>query len=136
MIEVKSPFGRLLGMRITRWSTSEVCLELPLKADVRTLSGTLHGGVIAALVDFAGSMAGSLGPVPGESLQKVVSLSISVNFLGRVRGDTVFVRGRKTGGGRRIFMSSVEITDQDGALVATGQGAFKLTDKRGSASGG
>jgi len=136
MIEVKSPFGNLLGMRVAEWTRSEVCLELPLKAGVRTISGTLHGGVIAALVDFAGSMAGSFNPETGKWPQNVISLSISVNFLGPVTGDKVFVRGRKVGGGRRIFMSNVEITDTDGSLVATGQGAFKLTDKRGPPAGG
>ena len=136
MIEVKSPFGKLLGMRVCEWTRSEVCVELPLKADIRTISGTLHGGVIAALVDFAGSMAGSYNPDTGKWPQNVVSLSISVNFLGPVSGDKVIVRGRKVGGGRRIFMSNVEITDADGKLVATGHGAFKLLDKRGADSGG
>ena len=126
MIEVKSPFGNLLGIRVLEWTDTDVRLELPLNADVRTISGTLHGGVIAALVDFAGSMAGSRRPDPGEWPQNVVSLSLSVNFVSRVRGDLVRIRGRKVGGGRRIFMSSVEITESDGSLIATGQGAFKL----------
>jgi uncharacterized protein (TIGR00369 family) len=135
MIEVKSPFGNLLGMRVTQWTSTEVYLELPLKSALRTLSGNLHGGVIAALVDFAGSMAGSFRPETGKWPQNVVSLSISVNFLAPLTADTVIARGRKTGGGRRIFMSNVEITDTDGLLVATGQGAFKLIDKRGTISG-
>jgi len=126
MIEVKSPFGNLLGIRVTEWTATDVRLELPLKADLRTISGTLHGGVIAALVDFAGSMAGSQRPEPGEWPQNVVSLSISVNFVGRVAGDLVRIHGWKVGGGRRIYMSSVKITEPGGNLVATGQGAFKL----------
>ena len=125
MIEIKSPFGNLLGLRIVEWSVGIARIELPVSEALRNINRTVHGGVIATLIDFAGSMAGALEA--GDKLwpENVVSLSMSVNFLRPAGGELLRACGRATGGGKAIFMSSVEVHDAAKVLLATGQGAFK-----------
>jgi uncharacterized protein (TIGR00369 family) len=126
MIHVKSPFGQLLGMRVVQWDSGIARLELPLRPELRNLNGAVHGGVLAAMIDFAGSMSGVCPPTPGAWPDNVVSLSMSVNFIRPATGDLLHVCGRSTGGGRSIFMASIEVHDASQNLAATGQGAFKI----------
>jgi uncharacterized protein (TIGR00369 family) len=133
---VKSPFVNLLGLTVVNWDFLQVSLEMAVSPEVRGGTGALHGGAIAALVDIAGAMAGSYSPAPDHWPHNVVSLSMNVNFVRPAFDDVIFARGRKVGGGRTIFMSTVEITDAQSRLVATGQGTFKFVLRGASARKG
>jgi uncharacterized protein (TIGR00369 family) len=124
-----SPFATLLGLRLAQWNSDSVCLELPVSAQTRNIDGSLHGGVIASLVDLAGSLAGCYTVNPLLK-PRVVSLNLNVNFVSPAGEGVVWAKGCKRGGGKRIFMSSVDVTDAAGRLIATGQGTFKIVANR------
>ena len=51
----KNGHGKALGHRMTRIERGEICLEFPYKEEVvgNPLTGVVHGGVIASLLDIA-----------------------------------------------------------------------------------
>ena len=120
-----SPFANLLGLVIDKWDTAEVRLRLPNRPETRNVAGAVHGGAIATLIDMAGSMAGCYSDDP-QTRRRVVTLNLSVNFVGPAGDGPVFAEGRRRGGGKTVYMSTVEVTDVDGRVVATGHGTFKF----------
>ena len=85
------------------------------------MAGAVSGGAIASIVDIAGSLAGCYG-----ANTRVVTLSLSVNFVAPSLEGALIADGRKSGGGAKVYMSTVEVMDAGGRVIATGQGAFKF----------
>ncbi len=86
--------------------------------------GQTHGGILAALIDFAADFAlvGSVGhPVP------TVDMRVDFHRLA-TRGDLI-VKGKVIKFGRQISVSEAQIFDLDGKLVASGRGTFITTPK-------
>ncbi|WP_136657408.1 PaaI family thioesterase [Nitratireductor sp. XY-223] len=86
---------------------------------------SLHGGIMATMLDAVAGYAVSLS-VDGQSLYYTSTVSLTVNYLARVRDGRVVATARKTGGGRKIVFIDAELTAEDGTKVATATGTFKL----------
>lgn len=118
-------FGDLVGFRITAWEIDHV--EVALLVERRHLNRgmVLHGGMLSTLVDSACGYSGTHPEMP-EGQRRAVTLSLNIQFIGPGReGSYLVAVGEKTGGGRSIFFSRCDIRDEDGKLVATGEGTFR-----------
>ena len=124
LVEAPYPFQRLIGFTMTAWEPDLARFELPLRPELMNRYGIPHGGVYAALLDtvmgFAGSHTGD-----GARRQMVMTLSLTTNFLARPAGERLLAEGRRTGGGRSTYFAEGELTDERGAIVATGVGTFR-----------
>lgn len=119
------PFGDLVGYRITAWKIDRV--EIALQVERRHLNRgrALHGGMISTLVDAACGHSGTHPDMP-EGQRRAVTLSLNIQFIGPgLEGNSLIAVGEKTGGGRSIFFSRCDIHDENGKLVATGEGTFR-----------
>ena len=116
-------FQALLGFELADWRPGEAEVVLQPQARHMNRGGAPHGGVIATLIDVAGGYAGCHCPHPGRVIS-AQTVSLSVSFLGRARGGILRARGRRIGGGRRIFFARVEISGDDGTLVASGEASY------------
>lgn len=87
--------------------------------------GAVHGGVIAGLLDLVCAMGAGAHPDPKQR-QFSITLSLNINFVGAARPERLICTGRRIGGGRRNVFVEGRIEHEDGFLVATAQGAFKL----------
>lgn len=125
------PLQRTLGYAITGWSDGSARVELELSEVHENRHGIPHGGIYALLIDTA---AGFSGTYRGESepSEKAMTLSMTANFVGLPRGRRLIAEGRKTGGGRASFFSSVEVRDELGTLVATGSAALRYRTNGGN----
>ena len=85
----------------------------------------LHGGLVTVLLDAASGYTASLS-VDGETLHEVVTVSMSVNYLSTADKGRVTATARKTGGGRQIVFIDSELRSEDGKLLATATGTFRL----------
>lgn len=110
-------FNALLGHRIAEWGPDKVIVELDIEAQHLNFTGTVHGGVLAALCDVAGSLAGLYCPEPGQ-MRYSLTLSLSTSFTGQARNGIIRAVGRKRAGGARIYFSSVEIHNEQGHVIA------------------
>ncbi len=117
-------FGALLGYRMVDSGDDFVVLELDVRQEHRNLYGTVHGGVILALLDTAGLWAGARR---NGKLVPASTAGINCNFLSAAKSDLLQVRGEVVKRGRSLyFASSSAHAMPEGKLVATGQGVYSL----------
>lgn len=117
-------FRKLIGLTTRDLQEGYAVMELTIGAEHLNSVGTLHGGIAATMIDHAGGIAGCLCQKTG-TLRKAVTLSLTTSFLAPVSSGTVTATGRKRPGGRQIFASSVEITDDTGRLIAIGEATYR-----------
>lgn len=131
---LSSGFNDLIGFEIEQWRTDYVQLGLTIDLQHRNRSGTLHGGVLATLLDVAGGYSGCFCAREGH-VRKAVTLSLTVNFTGQCRAGHVRVIGRRIGGGRKVFFIAAEVLDAEENLLATAQGTYRYRSGSESADG-
>lgn len=118
-------FHALLGYRQASWEEGRAVIELTIDQRHINLGGVIHGGVITSLLDIACAEAGTWCPYPGR-MRKAITLSLTTTFTGQCSGGTIRVVGTKRAGGTRIFNSSGEVFDEEGRLLAFGEGTFRI----------
>ncbi len=85
---------------------------LPLDGRHRNAVGQVMGGVAYTLADFAFAVAANFhGPA-------TVTVSASISYLGKVRGQTLFAETRLIKDGRRNCFYEVTVTDELDTPVA------------------
>ena len=121
---VLSNFNRHLGMKILEWSEGAVTVAIDVQDWMRNRTGIVHGGVTATLIDAAAGYAGNFCPHPGR--RRISStLSLTTSYVAAGKGKRIVARAKVKGGGRTIYASSVEVSDENGTLIAIGEGTFK-----------
>lgn len=113
------PAARLLGFRIERLAPGEADLILPFR-DALSSRGVFQGGMIGALVDFAGGCAAGTLLAPG---MLNATLDYSVKLLAPARAEALLALGRVLQAGKTVTVSRADIYALDGdarALCASG----------------
>lgn len=113
-------FFEYMGFQVSEWDSDYIVLTLHVGPQHLNLHGTLHGGVLTAMIDNACAMAGCYCPTPGH-IRKALTLTLTTSFTGQASLGTIRALGRKRSGGRRIFVSTTEIIDENGNLIAIGE---------------
>jgi len=85
--------------------------------------GTVHGGAIFALADYAFAAAcNSYGTV-------AVAINVSISYVQAVTGGTLIAEALETSRNPRLATYTVRVTDEPGQLVAIFQGmAYRKKD--------
>lgn len=123
-IEDAYPLQELMGYVITCWEENLAVAEMPITAQIGNRYGIPHGGVYCMLLDTVSGYCGTFVP-NGGARRLAMTLSLSINFIGRPSGTRMIATGRKTGGGKNMFFTELELRCDDGTLIATGQGAMR-----------
>ena len=119
------PFNRHCGFTVARWDDDGVVMAFDETDDHSNGAGSVHGGVVATLVDtIANAAAISLDDFPVGST--VATVSMTVNYVRPARGHVV---ATATCASRRGSVRSVtvEVHDGDGELVAHGLVTVKVS---------
>ncbi|MEO0681781.1 MAG: PaaI family thioesterase [Pseudomonadota bacterium] len=123
--EAAYPIQRLLGFEVTEWSEGFARVELALDPERHgNRYGIPHGGVHATLIDTACGFAGSWTGDPAAP-RHAMTLSLTVNYVGQTRGGRLIAEARVSGGGRRSFFADARLSDETGALIATGTATLR-----------
>jgi uncharacterized protein (TIGR00369 family) len=124
-------FQKLIGFQVVEWKLGGAVVILDIRDDLLNRGGTVHGGVLATLIDAAGGLAGNY--TDGKQLpQPSITLTLITNFIQGVHTGRIRAVGTRRGGGARIFFSNVDVFDDSGALIATGDGTFRISNAPGS----
>jgi uncharacterized protein (TIGR00369 family) len=116
-------FGDVLGMRRTEASAGEASFEIEIGPEHLNRHGSVHGGVLMAMLDTAGLWA--IADPDADVPPKAVTVSLNCSFVGRSENGDFSIRatGRVSKQGRRTYFSSIIAESHpSGQLVATGQG--------------
>ncbi|TQF27677.1 hypothetical protein UNPF46_30315 [Bradyrhizobium sp. UNPF46] len=116
-------------MRRTSAIAGEASFEIEIGPEHLNRHGTVHGGVLMAMLDTAGLWAVS---DPAEDVPpRAVTVSLNCSFVGRsAAGDfRILATGRISKRGRRTYFSSIVAESlPSGELVATAQGIYNISD--------
>lgn len=125
-IFIDNPTGyrKLIGLKATTVEEGYAVMEIQIGAEHLNSQGSLHGGIIATMIDHAGGIAGSLCKKSGR-MRKAVTISLTTSYLAPVSSGKVTATGCKRPGGRRIFVSTTEIIDEAGKLIAVGEATYR-----------
>jgi len=118
-------FNRQCGFVVTHWDDDRVVMEFDETDDHSNGAGSVHGGVVATLVDtVANAAAISLDDFPAGST--VATVAMTVNYVRPARGHVVATAtcARRRGSVRSV---TVEVRDGDRELVAHGLVTVKVS---------
>ena len=109
------PYYRLLGMEVIEIRAGESRIKMRFKQDLTHPYGIVHGGAIASLGDSAVAMA-LIGL--GDPRDRITTIEFKVNFFAPVSKGELEARARIIHKGSKTAVGDVEITSEEGKLVA------------------
>lgn len=99
-------------------------LRLPMRPELLQPAGIMHGGAIASLIDTA--VVPALGAA-GVAPTRMVTISMTTNFLGAIVDEDAICEGWITRQGRSIVFCEAEVTGADsGKVCAHGTLVYKV----------
>ena len=134
--ENRIPFDRLLGMKVDllTWDQAVVRFEMKPELVGNYVTGSLHGGVISAVLDALGGMTASTGVVRrmaarpveeiGEALTRMGTIDLRIDYLRPGRGDRFTATGTIMRTGKKVAVTRMELHNEDGVLIAVGTGTY------------
>ena len=109
------PFAVATGVELDSASPDEVVGRLTWALERCTAGGLLHGGALMTLADSIGAVCAYLNLPPGASTSTVSSPTCLVRGL---RSGSAHAVARPAHVGRSFVLVNVELTDDDGRLLA------------------
>lgn len=119
-------FAELIGVRLVDLEEGFCRLRLPFKAQLSRGDNLVHGGVIAALIDKAGTAAAWSYADIGEDARGA-TIALSVNYLRGADSCDLIAEGRVVRRGGTITVADVEVKNYSGDLIAKGPVTYKLS---------
>ncbi len=120
-------FGELLGYKVNKLDRKKglAKVSLPLKEKHLSLAGRIHGGVVAAFIDFACGAATFTTLQKGESCATV---EMKINFLAPLdAGQTLTADARVVFRGKKLAVIQTEVYRKgDKKPVALGLATFHV----------
>lgn len=116
-------FGRENGMKLTIVNPGEIIYEMEVLEKHLATKTTIHGGMVAAMMDGVLGVAALTDVVNQKKLVATVEFKINY-FKPAYLGDKLKGLGRVDFSGNRIIATSGEIYNQNNELVAKAMGTF------------
>jgi uncharacterized protein (TIGR00369 family) len=110
------PFARLLGLELDEVGSGMATLGLNIRPELKQNQGVVHGGVIASLIDTATAFAILSRLETGE---RVTTVDLTISYLRPITGGRIRAVAKVLRAGRRLFVVSAEVFDQDEKLTTT-----------------
>jgi len=129
-------FNKVLGLKITAVSPTEVRARIAMKPDLVGHYGynRIHGGVISAALDALGGLAvmAAIGArhmdeTPEQRLHrfgKLGTIDLRVDYLRPGIGEAFELRAEVMRLGSRVASTRMEFMGADGKLLSTGAAAY------------
>jgi len=128
--DIRSGAQDLIGYKIDLGAadgSARIVLEIDDRH--RNRNRSLHGGIVTMMLDAAAGFACSRG-AGGPGLVPVATVSLTTNYVAPAVSGVVTATGRVSGGGRSILYAAAELRDEQGALLASASGVFKILRRK------
>ena len=110
------PYAKLLGLELGEVGRDQVSIHLEVRDELKQNQGVVHGGAVASLIDTAAAFAVLTQLEPNG---RVTTTDLTVHYLRPVSSGRLTATARIVRGGRRLFVLSVEVTNDQQILLAT-----------------
>lgn len=126
-----TPLHRLLGITIRDPDDSGVVVaEMPVRPEAFNMSGNLHGGALATLIDVAGGSCAGRAAGFDPLTQSLVTADLHVRYLGRPKGDTVRAEARALRTGRMLIVVEIRVLDPRDNVIASADFSAMVVPRR------
>ena len=119
----RSPFISSLNLEIQTldYDNQEITIRMPQGPTMERRPGTkqFHGGPLAAFIDIVGDFA--IGMMVGGG---VPTMNLRIDYLKPAVGDAVIGVARVRRRGWSACVVDIDVSNEDGALVAVGRGTY------------
>lgn len=115
---------RFMGVKFTKVGRGYAELSFGYKEDLARLGGMLHGGIIFAAMDYAGSYA-----VKTLDVDEAFTIQFNIHFISYMKESPFKFVARVTKETRRYAFADVE-GYSNGELAAKGSGIWHLIRKQ------
>lgn len=131
-----TPFIQHIGARVSSIGDDEIRAVIDMQPNLvgNVFQQILHGGVIATLLDTVGGAAAMMGAYtrlkgsPREEKMKRMSqlgtIDMRIDYLRPGRGRQFEAIGRVVRAGSKICATQMELRNEEGQLIATGNAVF------------
>lgn len=123
-----SPFPMHLPFRLVSVGEDEARVELEVEQKHLQPLGTVHGGIVATLIDTATYWAAFLA-LPEDT--GLVNVDLKLNYLRPVSEGSLIAEGRCLRAGRTISYAEAHVRDKDGRLIAHGSSTLMALPGKG-----
>jgi uncharacterized protein (TIGR00369 family) len=110
------PYAKYLGLELGEMKPGEASLHLEVRDELRQNQGVVHGGAVASLIDTASAFAVVTQLEPNE---RVTTTDLTIHYLRPVTSGRLTATARTVRAGRRLFVLSVEVMNNQQKLIAT-----------------
>jgi uncharacterized protein (TIGR00369 family) len=136
IFDERVPFNRVLGLRVDHLDPERATLRFPMRPELvgNFAVGSLHGGVISAVLDTAGGVIALLGmvargrrdaePIDAERFARVGTIDLRVDYLRPGLGEAFVITATALRAGRRVTVARMELHNGTGTLIAVGTGTY------------
>jgi uncharacterized protein (TIGR00369 family) len=116
-----APFHRWLGMQVAAVTHDAIELTMPWRDELvsNPVRQTVHGGILASLVDLSGFYA-----LLSTGVAVRATADLRVDYHRAATPGALQTRSRVIKAGRRICVADTEVLDSEGTLLASGRGAY------------
>ncbi|MBI4303651.1 MAG: PaaI family thioesterase [Chloroflexi bacterium] len=116
--EKSEPIASFLKMRLVELSPGYARIAMKVAPEYRNFNGFIFGGIIMSLADQAFAYAANSLAYPSVATQ------FNTHFIaGAAVDDELFAECRVLKNGKRVGISEITITNQEGKLIAKCTGA-------------
>ena len=116
-----SPFLRFIGIEYGRSENGVGSVSLEIQPHHLQAAGQVHGGLVAMLADTSFFRAARSLLAPG---QRTTTIELKVNFLENTSSGRLTATTRVISNSNRLLVGDIEVTADDGRLIAQGLGTF------------
>jgi acyl-CoA thioesterase len=109
-------FARHSGIELVEAGAGEALVRMKIQPYHFNGAGTVHGGAIFTLADFAFAVASN------SHGQLAMGISTSMNFVKAPVSGTLYARASEQSRNAKLAAYSVTVTDDDGSTIAIFQG--------------
>lgn len=130
------PFNKVLGLTADSMDIQNACVHFKMHDDLlgNSVFGTLHGGVISAILDITGGFVVFLDlfeTVKGKSreklmerLTKVATIDMRVDYLRPGIGKEFTASGYILRTGKKVAVVRMELHNEENSLIAVGTASY------------
>jgi uncharacterized protein (TIGR00369 family) len=117
----RSPYLSWLGLKVVELGESSIEVRATWREEwvANPTIGQTQGGILAALIDFAGDAALA---TKMERLVPTIDMRIDYHRIAK-KGDLI-ARGEVVKLGKQFSVCEAKLTDESGALIASGRGVY------------
>ncbi len=113
----EEPIASFLKMSLLELSPGYAKISMKLRPEYTNFNGLIFGGIIMSLTDQAFAYASNTVITPNVASQ------FNLHFVASAKiGDELIAECRVIKSGRRVCISEMAVTDQDGKLIARATG--------------